>query len=150
MIKYNLICARDHEFEIWFSKMSDFDEQAPKGLIACPDCGSTKVEKAIMAPNVSTSRKREATNEKRAKIGAMVNDVANKIRKEIENNCDDVGDKFADEARAIHYGEKPERGIYGSATAKDAAALREEGVGIAPLPDALVPSKKITSKGKLN
>lgn len=142
MIKYNLICGADHEFEIWFSKSSDFDEQAPKGLIACPHCGMTQVEKAIMAPHISTSRKKEAIAEKSAKAALMMKVAAEKIRKEISENCDYVGDKFTDEARAIHYGEKPERGIYGEATSKQAAELADEGVGIAPLPDILTPKTK--------
>ncbi len=142
MIKYNLICRSDHEFEIWFSKSSDYDEQAPKGLIACPACGDTQVEKAIMAPNVSTARKKEATAEKRAKAMKMMNAAANKIRKEIEDNCDYVGDRFADEARAIHYGETDERAIYGEATPEQAAELHDEGVGIAPLPDIIAPRPK--------
>lgn len=142
MIKYDLICDQDHGFEVWFSKGSDFDDQAPKGLIECPHCGSTKVKKAIMAPNVSTSRKREAVADKQKAAMSMMNDVADKIRKEISDNCDYVGEKFADEARAIHYGEKPERGIYGEASAREAAELKDEGVGIAPLPDVLAPKPK--------
>ncbi len=142
MIKYTLICAREHEFEIWFSKSSDFDEQAPKGLIACPHCGSTKVEKAIMAPNVSTSRKKEKIASEHAKAMTMMNAMADKIRKGIEENCEYVGDDFAEEARAIHYGEKDERGIYGEATPEDALSLVEEGIGVAPLPDPLVPKPK--------
>ena len=142
MIKYNLICANDHEFEVWFSKFSDFDEQAPKGLIACPNCGMTKVDKAIMAPNVSTSRKKEAMAQKRAQSMKMMNAAADKIRREIEDNCDYVGDRFADEARAIHYGEKDERGIYGEATPEEASDLLEEGIGVAPLPDMIAPKPK--------
>jgi len=142
MIKYTLICEGDHEFEIWFSKSSDFDDQAPKGLIVCPYCGSTRVQKGIMAPNVSTSRKKEAAASKRKKAMTMMNKAADKIRHEIEQSCDYVGDKFADEARSIHYGEKPERAIYGQASPKEAADLHEEGVGIAPLPDIFTPKPK--------
>ena len=142
MIKYNLKCDHEHEFEVWFSKSSDFDEQAPKGLIACPHCSSTKVEKAIMAPNVSTARKKADIAEKRAKAMTMMNAAANKIRQEIEDNCDYVGDKFADEARAIHYGEKDERGIYGEASPKQASELLEEGIDVAPLPDIIAPKPK--------
>jgi len=142
MIKYNLICHHDHEFEVWFSKSSDFDEQAPKGLIECPYCGSNKVEKAIMAPNISTSRQKEAVAAKRAQSLKMMNEAADKIRKEIESNCDYVGDSFAEEARAIHYGDKPERAIYGEASPQEAEALYEEGVEIAPLPDLLTPKPK--------
>ena len=92
-----------------------------------------------MAPNISTSRKKEAIASKRKEAMAMMNKAAQTIRKEIEEKCDYVGDKFADEARAIHYGEKDERPIYGQASAKEAAELQEEGVAIAPLPDALTP-----------
>jgi len=92
-----------------------------------------------MAPNVSTSRKKEAVASKQKEAMALMNKAADTIRKEIEDKCDYVGGKFADEARAIHYGEKEERAIYGEATAKEAADLHEEGVGIAPLPDVLAP-----------
>lgn len=143
MIKYNLICRESHEFEGWFSSSSDYEVQRKKRLVQCPYCGSAKVEKAIMAPNISTSRKKEAnaSRQKEAQKTAMVmmNKAAQSIRKEIEDKCDYVGNTFADEARAIHYGEKEERAIYGEATAKEAADLHEEGVGIAPLPDVLTP-----------
>ena len=143
MIKYDLICRHDHEFEAWFSSASDYDDQRKKRLVQCPYCNSAKVEKAIMAPNVSTSRSKEniASQQKNAQKNsmAMLNKAASKIRKEIEDKCDYVGDKFADEARAIHYGEKTERPIYGEATPSEAEGLKEEGVGIAPLPDILAP-----------
>jgi len=139
VIKYNLICRHEHDFEAWFSSSSDYDVQRKKRLVQCPHCGSAKVEKAIMAPNVSTSRKKEAATSKRKEAMALMNKAAQAIRQEIEDKCDYVGDKFADEARAIHYGEKEERAIYGQASAKEAADLKEEGVGIAPLPDVLTP-----------
>ena len=139
MIKYNLICRHEHDFEAWFSNSADYDAQREKRQVQCPHCGSTKVEKAIMAPNVSTSRKKEIAKSKRQETMAMVNAAAQKIRNEIEEKCDYVGDKFADEARAIHYGEKDERPIYGEASSKEAAELREEGVAIAPLPGAITP-----------
>lgn len=135
MIKYDLNCKNGHGFEGWFSSSSDYDAQRVKRLVQCPECGTAKVEKAIMSPAVATGRKKDA----------MLADIAGKIRKEISENCENVGDKFADEARAIHYGEKPERGIYGRASQKEAAGLVQEGVSIAPLPDALtpVPKKKL-------
>jgi len=145
MIKYDLICRHDHAFEAWFSSSSDYDDQRKKRLVQCPYCGSAKIEKAIMAPNVSTSRKKEKIASKQKAAMAMMNKAASKIRKEIEEKCDYVADNFADEARAIHYGEKPERAIYGEATPSEAADLKEEGVGIAHLPDILAPKppKKI-------
>ncbi len=102
-----------------------------------------------MSPNVSTSRRKEtiASKQKQTHSQAMavMNAAASKVRQEIEDKCDYVGDKFADEARAIHYGEKMERPIYGQATPSEATGLIEEGVDIAPLPDILrpKPSKKI-------
>lgn len=145
MIKYDLICRHDHGFEAWFSSSSDYDDQRKKRLIQCPYCNSAKVEKAIMSPNVSTSRKKEKIASQQNAAMAMMNKAASKIRKEIEDKCDYVADNFADEARAMHYGEKPERAIYGEATPSEAADLKEEGVGIAPLPEILAPkpSKKV-------
>jgi len=139
MIRYDLICRHDHAFEAWFSSSSDYDAQREKRLVQCPHCGSAKVEKAIMAPNVSTARKKSEIVTKQKAAMAMMNAAAETIKKEIEEKCDYVGEKFADEARAIYYGEKPERGIYGQATPKEAADLKEEGVGIAPLPDVITP-----------
>ncbi len=145
MIKYNLICSHGHDFDIWFSKSADYDVQAPKGLINCPYCGDSRVEKAIMAPNISTSRKKEKmalqSQDMAGKAMATVDRAAQKLRDEIERNCEDVGDKFADEARAIHYGESEQRAIYGKATAKDARDLREEGIEAVALPDAIAPKK---------
>ena len=145
MIRYNLICAAAHEFEGWFSSSKDYDEQAASGLLACPVCRTKIVEKAIMAPAVKTARKAEAQKETQAK--AAMTAVAAKIRQEIEKNCENVGPGFAEEARAIHYGEKPERGIYGSATPEETAELKEEGIAAHPLPDILMPD---AAKPKLN
>lgn len=100
----------------------------------CPTCGSKKIEKAPMAPNIKRPKPDKTPN--------SLHDIANKIRADIEANCDDVGEGFAEEARAIHYGEKPERGIYGQATAKQAKDLLEEGVNVAPLPDVIAPKPK--------
>lgn len=134
MIKYAIKCQHQHVFEVWFNRGSDFDDQAKRGLVECPTCGSQKVEKAPMAPNVKRSKP------------SSLHDIAQKIRGEIENNCDDVGTDFADEARAIHYGDKPERGIYGSATPDQAKDLIDEGVKVVSLPDGIAPR----SKKKLN
>jgi hypothetical protein len=133
MIKYNLICDHNHEFEGWFSTSSDYEDQRQSGLLVCPECGTKKVEKAIMAPAVRRSDKSAA--------------IAEAIRKEIAQNCDDVGDNFTEEARAMYYGEKPTRGIYGKATPKQAKAMQEEGIPAVPLPAALDPKR---SKPKLN
>lgn len=138
VIKYALKCQHDHVFDVWFNRGSDFDAQRKRGLVECPNCGSKKIEKAPMAPNVKRSKSDIGPN--------SLHEIAEKIRDEIENNCDNVGTDFAEEARAIHYGEKPERGIYGSATPDQANELVDEGVKVVPLPDAVVPK----SKKKLN
>jgi len=113
MIRYDLICEFDHEFEGWFSSSSDYDEQAKSGLLCCAVCGTSSVEKAIMAPAVKTARKTEARAQDAAKAMSA---IAAKIRDEVGKTCENVGSNFAEEARAIHYGEKPKRGIYGSTT----------------------------------
>ncbi|MEM7727858.1 MAG: DUF1178 family protein [Pseudomonadota bacterium] len=140
MIKYDLRCSRDHEFEGWFGSSSDYDDQAEAGLLSCPQCGTQHVEKAIMAPAVRSAKTSLNSSAKRAAIAAA-------MRQEISKRCDDVGERFADEARAMHYGEKPSRGIYGKATLKEAKAMAEEGIPALPLPPALDPNR---AKDKLN
>lgn len=127
MIKYALKCQKDHAFEGWFGSIADYDEQQSSGLLVCPVCGSKKIEKAIMAPAVRSSDKTAA--------------IADAIRNEIAENCDDVGERFTSEARAMFYGEKPARGIYGKATPKQAKEMIEEGIPALPLPDVFDPKK---------
>ena len=146
MIRYDLICEFEHEFEGWFSSSADYDEQAKSGLLCCSVCGTNSVEKAIMAPAVKTARKAAARAENAAKAMTA---MATKIRSEISKNCENVGTNFAEEARAIHYGEKPGRGIYGSTTPKESEALKEEGIEAQPLPDIFVP-EDASDKTKLN
>lgn len=134
MIRYALQCECGHAFEAWFSDSAAYDAQSERGLVECPQCGSSEVRKAVMSPAVSTSRKREATPE--AKLKAM----ATQVKAYIRNNYDYVGSDFASEARAIHAGDKPERLIYGETTPTESEALRDEGVPVAPLPDALAPT----------
>jgi len=127
MIRYDLICTHDHAFEAWFSGSADYDRQSEEGLLCCAICGTSKVEKAIMAPNVSTGRKKEAARHKEAQKFAMMSEQARKmvdaVKTEIAEKCDYVGEKFAEEARAMHYGEKDERPIFGKTTLKEAADL---------------------------
>tara|TARA_R110002072_G_scaffold96378_8_gene212045 strand:+ start:1331 stop:1753 length:423 start_codon:yes stop_codon:yes gene_type:complete len=134
MIRYALLCDQEHGFEAWFSNSVAFDDQNERGLIECPQCGSVMVRKAVMSPAVATSRKRDATPE--AKLKAM----ALQVKAHIRNNFDYVGADFAAEARAIHAGDKPDRQIYGEASPEEGEALREEGIPVAPLPDALAPT----------
>ncbi|SFJ46128.1 DUF1178 family protein [Aerobium aerolatum] len=134
MIRFSLICDAEHKFEGWFRNSEDFDTQKKRGFVACPVCHSAKVEKALMAPAVSTGRKQEtialAMGEEQRKALAQLRKLAEKARE----NADYVGDKFAEEARKIHFGETEARGIYGEATVEEASALVEDGVEFMPLP----------------
>lgn len=134
MIRFSLSCDKDHEFDGWFRNSDDFESQKKRGFVACPVCNSAKVEKALMAPAVSTGRQREkiavAMGEEQRKALAKLKEFAAKARE----NADYVGEKFADEARKIHFGEVEARGIYGEATAEEARELIEDGVEFMPLP----------------
>ena len=134
MIRFSLSCANDHAFDGWFRNGEDFEAQKKRGLVSCPVCRSAEVEKALMAPAVSTGRKRDrialALGEEQRKALAKLKAMAEEAKK----NADYVGDKFAEEARKIHFGEVEPRGIYGEATAEEARGLLEDGVDFVPLP----------------
>lgn len=148
MIHYDLICESGHEFDGWFSDSAAFDAQAKRGLVTCVHCGSAKIEKQLMVPGISVkgNRKPEAqkpeTSEAQKPVLASAFDprqqkliqMMREMRKAVEENAEYVGDRFADEARKMHYEEAEKRGIYGETTAKDAKALIEEGIEIHPLP----------------
>ncbi|MDR6101161.1 hypothetical protein QE369_001339 [Agrobacterium larrymoorei] len=135
MIRYSLTCEHAHAFEGWFSGSADFDSQVERGLISCPVCNSQAISKTLMAPSVSTGRKKDAM--RTLAMDTAQKEVLTKIKEAvaaIRANAEDVGDKFAEEARRIHYGEVEERGIIGQASLEDARALLEEGIEVAPLP----------------
>jgi hypothetical protein len=134
MIKYALQCEHDHKFEGWFSNSAAYDDQVAGGLVECPTCGSAAISKALMAPAISTSRRRDAMPE------SKMREMATKVREHIRTNYDYVGEDFATEARAMHDGDKPERLIYGEASPKDSKALADDGVPVAPLPDEMAPT----------
>lgn len=136
MIKFSLICDQGHDFEAWFRNTGDFETQKKRGFLECPSCGSTRISKALMAPNVSTARKREEVavatgNAVQREIMAKLQEMARAVKK----NGEDVGERFPEEARKIHYGESDPRGIYGKATPDEVASLLDEGVEVLPLPD---------------
>lgn len=145
MILYALSCARGHEFEAWFKGSAEYDAQAGRGLIECPVCGSAKVTKAIMAPAVAGTKSEKAPvmSAAPASVPAEIEAMVKKVRAHVEANFDYVGDKFPEEARAIHYGEKDARGIYGEASADEVKALTEEGIEIAPLPGTRKPRARL-------
>jgi hypothetical protein len=134
LIRFSLECEREHGFEAWFRNNEDFETQKKRGLVECPACGSHKVEKALMAPAVSTGRKKEkialAMGEAQKQAMAQLKALSEKMRE----NADYVGDKFAEEARKIHFGETEARGIYGEATSEEARGLIEDGVEFMPIP----------------
>jgi hypothetical protein len=150
VIRYNLVCARRHEFESWFQDSAAYDKQAKRGLVSCPLCGSSKVEKAIMAPRLARKDKSTsitvpvesaapapATNAPVAMISPQEKEFRAKLkelRDHLTSNADNVGKKFPEEARKMHYGEIEHRSIYGEASPQDAKELHEEGIEFHPLP----------------
>jgi hypothetical protein len=151
MIRYTLRCEQDHSFESWFQSSAAYDSQAKRKLVTCPVCGSAKVEKAIMAPRIVGKKGREKTpapaeaaasaetpaTESTSLMMAQERELRAKIkelRDHIVKNADNVGERFPNEARAMHYGDKEHRPIYGEASPEEARALVDEGVEVSPLP----------------
>ena len=129
MILFTLRCSSGHEFEAWFRDGDGFEAQQKGGEIACPDCGDTQVEKALMAPNIARSRKNSPPISPAQMRAALV-----ELRRQVETNCDYVGERFAEEARKIHYGEADPHAIYGEATAEESHELTEEGISFGRIP----------------
>jgi hypothetical protein len=150
MIHYQLRCSAEHGFDGWFRSAAAFDDQAKRGLLSCPECGATDVVRALMAPAVGRGRAAPAqvtpATEAPAAVpavpqpavgGAMPDQVRaalQRLRAEVEKRCENVGDRFAEEARLIHAGESPARGIYGEATPEQAEQLAEDGIEVAQIP----------------
>jgi hypothetical protein len=141
MIRYTLRCEKDHAFEAWFRSSADYDRAAANGDNECPLCGGRKIEKAPMAPSVARTDKGAAKKGEKVTLAAAPDprEVAlraalKELRQKVTENAEYVGDRFAAEARKIHYNEGEARGIYGEATADEAKALAEEGIEFQPLP----------------
>jgi hypothetical protein len=153
MIRYALICRQGHEFESWFQDSAAYDKQAKRGLVSCPHCGSAKVEKAIMAPRLSATAKRRSKAVEAPETApeaapasvpapvAMISPQEQEIRAKLKEfrdhltkNADNVGAKFPEDARKMHYGEIEHRSIYGVASPEEAKELSEEGIEFHPLP----------------
>ncbi len=135
MIRYSLSCEKAHEFEGWFSESAEFDRQKASGFLTCPVCGSGEVSKVLMAPSVTTARQKEGTQA--LAVSAAQKQAISKLKEaiqEIRASSEDVGERFPDEARKIHYGEAEARGIIGQASPVEVKSLIEEGIEIAPLP----------------
>ena len=150
MIRYTLRCEKDHAFESWFQSSSAYDQQVKRKLVSCPACGSTMVDKAIMAPRIVGKKGRERVaptaapapveapaTESTSLMMAQERELRAKIkelRDHIVKNADNVGERFPNEARAMHYGDKEHRPIYGEASPEEARSLIDEGVEVSPLP----------------
>jgi hypothetical protein len=162
MIRYALRCERDHSFESWFQDSSAYDEQVKRKLVSCPVCESVSIEKAIMAPRIVSRKGRERAEQVRAEqvrteqvapptvpetapaapeatplVMAQERELRAKLkelRDHIVKNADNVGDRFPNEARKMHYGEIEHRPIYGEASPEEAKSLVDEGVEVSPLP----------------
>lgn len=151
MILYRLRCNGDHEFEGWFRNAAAFDAQRESGALECPVCGSAEVSKALMAPSISKGR--EGTRPQSAaqppattgaaevqamhpaaRQAAELKRQLRELRRVVEQNCDYVGDRFAEEARKIHYGDVDARGIYGESTPEDSERLKDEGIEFGAIP----------------
>ena len=154
MIRYTLVCERQHNFESWFANSAAYDKQVKRGLVGCPICGSIKVEKAIMAPRLGRSGKpidmpqappeaappAAAPAEAPAPV-AMLSSQEREFRSKLKElrdhltrNAENVGRKFPEEARKMHYGEIEHRSIFGEASPQEAKDLHEEGIEFHPLP----------------
>ncbi len=133
MIRYTLKCTADHGFDSWFQSAAAYESLALAGHVACPVCGVTSVEKALMAPRVATSEALSTPQNDREKALAD-------LRRKVEENSEYVGVNFVAEARKMHEGTVPERSIYGEAKPEEAIKLLEEGVPVAPLP--FMPARK--------
>jgi hypothetical protein len=135
MILFALRCGRDHHFEAWFRDGATYEAQAAAGEIACPECGDTRVVKAVMAPRLNSARGEQLDVRDAAHQAARAARVAlTELREAIETTCDNVGERFPEEARRIHYGEVEAHAIYGSASPEESRALAEEGVEFAVIP----------------
>lgn len=150
MIHYQLRCEAGHEFDGWFKDSEGFEMQSQAGLIECPNCGSVMITLALMAPAISRKNRKEplVVVEPPAETPAepalpqatggtipdAVRGALQKLRAEVEKNCDYVGADFAEEARRIHYGEATPRGIYGESSNEDVEALAEDGIPFTRIP----------------
>jgi hypothetical protein len=150
MIRYNLRCEKGHSFESWFQSSSAYESQEKRKLVSCPACGSVKVERAIMAPQIVSKKGREVAVPTAAE--APTTDAAaqstpllmaqelelrakiKELRDHIVKNADNVGERFPNEARKMHYGDIEHRPIYGEASPEEARSLIDEGVEVSPLP----------------
>tara|TARA_B100001173_G_C15845473_1_gene486477 strand:+ start:341 stop:763 length:423 start_codon:yes stop_codon:yes gene_type:complete len=133
MIKYTLQCKNLHQFESWFRSSDDYEKLNNEKMLTCEICGSKSISKSLMSPSVSSIEKKRIKKTLKT-IPSKEEKLIKELKKEVEINCEYVGDNFEKEARAIHYGDSPERSIYGKTTLKVAKTLYEDGIPVTPLP----------------
>ncbi len=137
---FNLGCDQQHCFEGWFGSSEDFDSQQQRGLLTCPVCGSSQVDKLPSAPYIGSSGATDNVPRQTTQVSAAMPTAAQlqamflSVAREVAASAEDVGERFAEEARRIHYNEVPERGIRGFASKDEAEALADEGIAVMPLP----------------
>ncbi|HUH76433.1 MAG TPA: DUF1178 family protein [Devosia sp.] len=134
MIQYLLQCSKGHQFDAWFRNAAAFDEQQARGIVTCAVCGDGAVEKALMAPALSRAKEHQVTPNAGPLDAARFREMLRQYRRKVTSEADYVGDKFAEEARKIHFEEVEARGIYGEATRDEVVALVEDGIDFLPLP----------------
>ncbi len=140
MIRFSLHCQHDHGFDVWFSSGDDFDAQSARGLLVCPHCGSQSISKTIMAPAVATGGKRPESESLSMMAEPMSEGPAGMVEqlkslvRAVKAGSENVGERFGEEARKIHYGESEARPIIGQASPTEVHALAQEGIPILPLP----------------
>jgi hypothetical protein len=149
MIRYNLRCDRGHAFESWFQSSSAYESQEKRKLVSCPACDSTKVERAIMAPQIVSKKGKDSAAPSPAPSTEVTTPASTplmmaqerelraklkELRDHITKNADNVGERFPNEARKMHYGDIEHRPIYGEASPEEARSLIDEGVEVSPLP----------------
>ena len=155
MILYRLRCRKGHEFDSWFKDSKAYERQEKRSLIGCPECGDSKVARAVMAPRIGKGATKAAVeapaeaapaptpapSPQQQQMAALAKHMPKemreallKVREQVEKNCEHVGPAFAEEARKIHYGESDKRGIYGETSDEEAEALADEGIEFGRLP----------------
>ncbi|WP_332691160.1 DUF1178 family protein [Devosia sp.] len=135
MIQYSLHCSKGHQYDAWFKNAAAFDEQQARGIVTCAVCGDAGIEKALMAPAVARTDNERVSLSSAQPDAVQLRALLRAYRQKVISEADYVGDKFAEEARKIHFEEVEARGIYGEATRDDVIALAEDGVDFMPLPD---------------
>jgi len=134
VITYSLVCENEHKFDAWFRNGQAYQDQHDRGIVTCPICNSSAVEKAMMAPAVSRANSEKVAVSTGHPEHAQLLETMRALRTKMISEADNVGDKFAEEARKIHFKEVEARGIYGEATREEVTALLEDGVDFMPLP----------------